>query len=73
MNYSFWQKITSFILIFLFFFSITFRIPLYQNLFVNKVNAKEGNERYNLVSIFVENKIYPEIKGELDRYAKDIS
>ncbi len=74
MNYNIFQKITSFILIFLFFFSITFKIPLYKNIFnFGQTYAENWNKRYNIVSIFVEEKIYPQIKWELSRYAKDIS
>ena len=74
MNYNLFQKITSVFLIFVFFFSITFKIPLYKNVFnFGTSYAENWNDRYNIVSIFVDEEIYPEIKSELDRYAKDIS
>lgn len=68
MKYTKFQKIISYILLTAFFLNISINIPPIFSL----VLAKESTF-YNLVSIIVDEKTYPEIKSYLDRYARDIS
>ncbi|PID86452.1 hypothetical protein CSB08_00530 [Candidatus Gracilibacteria bacterium] len=67
--YSKLQKFISFFLIFFLLFSFTFRVPFFGLL--SNTFAKE-TEFYNIVSIIVEEDIYPSIKNEIERYSKDI-
>lgn len=69
MNYSKFQKFTSFILIFSLLFSITFRVPFFE--FLKTVKAEDDNF-YSLVSIIVDEDTYQKIWNKIDRYAKDI-
>jgi len=69
MDYNKIQKILSGLVLFSLLFSITFRIPFFsffENVFAQKTNF------YNLVSILVQEDIYPWVKANINRYAKDI-
>lgn len=67
MQYSKIQKSISSLLLFSMFFSLTFRIPLFDF----KVFAWSA-EYYDLVSVIVDQDSYDEVKSELNRYAEDI-
>lgn len=68
MKYSKFQKIITYILLTSFFLNISIEIPSITSL----VFAKESSF-YNLVSIIVDEKTYPQIKNELEIYSQDIS
>lgn len=68
MNYNKTQKFTSFLLIFLLLFGITFQFSSLQFW----VSASSNNI-YDLVSIIIDEETYKEVESEIKRYSKDIS
>jgi hypothetical protein len=68
-NYTKLQKFISFLLIFSIFFSFTIDVSFFS--FVGKIFASDTT-KYNVVSIFVQEDIYPRIRDEVYRYAEDI-
>jgi hypothetical protein len=68
MQYSKYQRFTSFFILFFFLFSTTFRIPLDQI----DVYA-ENNSTTNIVSIIVEEEAYNSLKWSIATYSKNIS
>lgn len=64
------QKIIANILIFSLLFSSSVNISFFS--FVQKIFAQDDT-KYDLVSIFVQDDIYSDIKDIVDRYARDIS
>jgi hypothetical protein len=68
-NYTKLQKFISFLLIFTILFSFTINVSFFS--FVGNIFAAD-NTKYNIVSIFVDDSIYPNIKNEVNRYASDI-
>lgn len=63
------QKYVSFLLILSILFSFTINVSFFS--FIGKIFASD-NTNYNLVSIFVDENIYPSVKSEVSRYAEDI-
>ena len=70
MHSSFFQKTISSALLFFLFFSFTLRVP-FLGLLPSGVSANQETF-YSLVSIIVEDSIYPKVKSELERYATDV-
>ncbi len=67
MFYSRFQRFLSGLLIFTLLFSTTFRVPIF-----DFETFAWNEEFYNIVSVLVDEDIYPSIKTEIDRYGKDI-
>ncbi|MBW7954446.1 VCBS repeat-containing protein [Candidatus Gracilibacteria bacterium] len=69
LNYTRFQKFVSYLLIFSILFSFTI-----QNSFFSLVNNlfAADETKYNLVSLIVEEEIYPSIKNSVETYAKNI-
>jgi len=70
MQYNKFQKIISGFLIFFLLFSFTIRVP-FLNFFLPSSFALD-TPYYNIVSIFVEEDIYSDVKSNVRRYAHDI-
>lgn len=70
MQYNKFQKIISGFLIFFLLFSFTIRVP-FLNFFLPSSFALD-TPYYNIVSIFVEEDIYNDLKSNVRRYARDI-
>ncbi|MDD5769409.1 MAG: hypothetical protein PHE25_00425 [Candidatus Gracilibacteria bacterium] len=68
-NYTKFQKFISFLLIFSILFSFTINIKFFG--FIGTIFASD-NKYYNIVSIFVEDNIYNDIKNDINIYAKNI-
>ena len=70
MHYSKLQKSISFFLIFFILVSFTLRVPFFT--FFGAIALADDLNRYNLVSIIVEEDVYDELDNEIERYAQDI-
>lgn len=70
MQFSFFQKIISFSLIFFLLFGFTIRVPFVA--FFGSQTYAESEDFYNLVSIIVDEDIYDDIRSKLVRYTQDI-
>ena len=65
-----WKKITSLFLLFFFFFSITFRIPV--ELFIWASSYATNDDFYDLISLIVDEETYEETRPKLVQYSRDI-
>lgn len=69
-DYKLYQKVISWFLIFFILFNLAFSVP-FKEIFTKEVFA-ENRPFYNLVSVIVEEDIYPQVSEKLKRYAKDV-
>gem|GEM_PF-371775 len=69
MQYNSFQRWTSSVLIFAILFSFTVQMPFFSIL--NRLFAADESY-YNIVSLIVQEEIYPQIKDSVERYAKNI-
>lgn len=70
MQFSFFQKIISFSLIFFLLFGFTIRVPFVA--FFGSQTYAESEDFYNLVSIIVDEDVYDDVRSKLIRYTQDI-
>jgi len=69
MQYNSFQRFTSSVLIFAILFSFTVQMPFFSIL--NRLFAADENY-YNIVSLIVQEEIYPQIEASVNQYAKNI-
>jgi len=70
-NYNKLQKIVSFFLIGMMLFWMSVRIPLEK--YMVEQSYASSDTHYKVVSILVDEEVYPKIEDKINRYAKDIS